>query len=242
MGQGRRKSAECNEVDPDRGRGARLPLFASLISKHHMFNTREKRERSLGTKLLLKGDRCASPKCAMVRRPVKPGVHGAMRRRALSEFGEQLKEMQKFKFTYGLRETYLRRMFEKAAQNPGVTGQMFVELLERRLDNVLFRLGFTVSRSVARQLVSHGHVMVNGRKVDIPSYSVRKGDVITFRPESKDHPLLRGIEERLKTYVAPGWLSSDPTKLEGKVTSSPRDFDLPFDVNLVVDYYSKMVK
>lgn len=208
-----------------------------------MFNTREKKERALGTKLLLKGDRCSSPKCAMMRRGTKPGVHGqSRRRRSLSEYGEQLKEMQKFKFTYGLRAASLRRVFEHAAKNPGVTGQMFVEMLERRLDNVVFRMGFAVSRAVARQLISHGHVRVNGRKVDVPSFRVKKGDVVSFSPQAKTHPLLAAAVERLKQYEAPSWLRVDPEKLEGTVLGTPRDLDVPFDVNRVVDYYSKMVK
>ncbi len=207
-----------------------------------MFNTQEKRERSLGTKLFLKGSRCLSPKCVTVRRPTKPGVHGKDRRRQLSEFGQQLQEKQKFKFSYGLRERQFRRVFVAAAKNPGVTGEMIVNLLERRLDNVVYRLGFAVSRSVARQLVSHGHMLVNGRKVTIPSYAVKANDMITIRPQSKDYLLFKDIIETFKKSEPPIWLHIDPVTLTGKVVSLPKDFEIPFDVNMVVDYYSKIVK
>lgn len=207
-----------------------------------MFNTREKRERSLGTKLFLKGERCGSPKCAMVRRGTRPGVHGSDRRRAPSEYGEQLRETQKFKYTYGLRGAQLRRVFEQAATHAGVTGAMFISLLERRLDSVLYRMGFVASRSVARQLVGHGHVTVNGRRVSAPSYAVRVGDRIAFRPGSRAHAALSGAPERLKQYEPPAWLRVDGELLEGEVLAMPRDFEVPFDVNRVVDYYSKMVK
>lgn len=207
-----------------------------------MFNTKEKKERSLGTKLFLKGERCASPKCAMVRRGTRPGVHGSDRRRAPSEYGEQLREAQKFRFTYGLRGAQLRRTFERAAKHAGVTGAMFLALLERRLDSVLYRMGIAPSRSVARQLVGHGHVSVNGRRVRAPSYAVRPGDRIAIRESARTHPALREAAARLKQYEPPSWLRVDPEKLEGEVLAAPRDLDVPFDVNRVVDYYSKMVK
>ncbi len=203
-----------------------------------MFNTKEKKERSLGVKLFLKASRCNSPKCVMIRRPQKPGQHGK-RRRTLSEYGLQLMEKQKIQVSYGLRETQVKKIFEKASSNPGVTGEMIIQLLEKRLDNVVYRLGFALSRSVARQLVSHGHIVVNGRKVTIPSYSLRIGDKIGIRKESKDHPVLKDLSESLKKYEAPVWLSVDSEKLEGKVLAMPKDVDAPFDVNMVVDYYSK---
>lgn len=116
---------------------------------------------------------------------------------------------------------------------------MMVQMLERRLDNVLYRMGFAESRSIGRQLAGHGHIMVNGRKVTIPSYLVKVGDVISIRPESKNSPQFKDLAERLKKYDAPVWVSVDPDKLEGKLVSLPKDFEVPFDVNLVVDYYSK---
>lgn len=204
-----------------------------------MFNTREKRERSLGTKLFLKPDRCNSPKCVTVRRPLRPGLHGKMFRRALSEFGQQLKEKQKIRFTYGVRERYLNNLFHKAARNPGITGEMLFQMLEKRLDNVVYRLGLAPSRSVGRQLVSHGHIIVNNRKVTVSSYQVRVGDVIAIRPQSKDHPAFKDLVNNLKKYEAPVWLELDREKFQGKIISGPKDFEIPFDANLVVDYYSK---
>ncbi len=205
-----------------------------------MFNTKEKKERSLGTKLFLKPYRCSSLKCVTTRRPQRPGVHGAKRRRGqLSEFGQQLKEKQKIKFSYGIREAQLKKIFSKAVKNPGITGPMIISYLEQRLDNAVFRLGLALSRSVARQLVSHGHIVVNGSKVTIPSYQVKTGDVIAIRPQSKDHPAFQDLAVSLKNYQAPVWLSLDKEKLEGKVVSPPKDFDILFDVSLVVDYYSK---
>lgn len=207
-----------------------------------MFNTREKRERSLGTRLFLKATRSASPKAAMVRRPHRPGEHGKDRRRAPSEFGKQLAEKQKFKAAYGLREAAIRQVFVKAAKSAATTGPLFLSLLERRLDNTVYRLGFAPSRSVARQLISHGHLMVNGRRVTISSMLVRPGDIITIRQQSKDHGALKTLGETLATYQTPTWLSMNVEKMEGKVLSMPKDLEMPFDIALVVDYYSKVVK
>jgi len=205
-----------------------------------MFDTREKKERSLGTKLFLKGERCNSQKCVMVKRPYRPGIHGQTRaRRAPSEYGQQLKEKQKIKFSYGVREAQMKKIFAKAAKNPGVTGAMILQLLERRLDNVVFRLGLAPSRSVGRQLVNHGHIVVNSRKVTIPSYSVVVGSKIAIRPESKDHPVFQNLETSFKKYEPPVWLNLDREKNEGVVVALPKDLELPFDVNIVVDYYSK---
>lgn len=203
-----------------------------------MFNTREKKERSLGVKLFLKPHRCSGAKCVTARRPVRPGMHGR-RRRTMSEFATQLQEKQRFKFSYGLREASMRKLFRQALKNPSVTGDTLMQLLERRLDNVVFRLGIAPSRSVGRQLVSHGHIMVGGRKVTIPSYSVKTGDVVTIRSQSSDHPILQESRERLSHYEPPAWLAVDPAKLEGKVLGNPKDFDGGLDVGLVVDYYAK---
>lgn len=203
-----------------------------------MFDTTEKRERSLGTKLFLKADRCNSAKCATTRRPQRPGLHGKSYK-SLSEFGTQLKEKQKIRFTYGIREGQMERIVKEATKNTGMTGPLIISILESRLDNAVYRLGFALSRSVARQLVGHGHILVNGKKTDIPSYRVRVGDVLSIRPQSKDHIVFRDLAERLKKYEAPVWMALDVDKLEGKILSAPKDFDIPFDVNLVVDYYSK---
>jgi len=204
-----------------------------------MFNTREKKERSLGVRLFLKGDRCSGPKCAVVRNPSRPGLHGKARRRALSEVGQQLQEKQKVQYSYGIREIYLRKVFEAASKNPGVTGEMVIATLERRLDNVVYRLGFTPSRSVARQLVGHGHFLVNGKRVNIPSYLVKIGDLISIRPQSKDHIVFKDLDENFKKAEPPIWLMRDNEKMEGEMDSLPKDCEMPFDINMIVDYYSK---
>ncbi len=204
-----------------------------------MFDTSEKKERSLGTKLFLKAHRCNSPKCALERREIKPGAHGASRRGAKSEYGQQLNEKQKIRFSYGLRESQIRKIFETASKKAGITGNVIIQLLERRLDNVVFRLGLAPSRSVARQLIGHGHIMVNGKKVTIPSFSVKTGEKITIRPQSKDYAMFKDLSENLLKYVAPLWLNLNPEKLEGKIISLPADTDFPFDINMVVDFYSK---
>ena len=203
-----------------------------------MFNTREKRERSLGTRLFLKASRCNSQKCVTVRRPVRPGMHGKSRR-SLSEIGEQLMEKQKIKFSYGIRESQMKKIFLKAAEKRGVTGETIIQLLERRLDNAVFRLGLAPSRSVARQLVGHGHIIVNGRKVTIPSFSVVIGDKIGMRPASKEHPIFKEMTETIKKYEPPVWLNLNKETLEGKVVGLPKDLEMAFDVNMVVDYYSR---
>jgi small subunit ribosomal protein S4 len=203
-----------------------------------MFKAKEKKERALGTKLFIKPERCNSPKCVMIRRPARPGVHGK-RRRTLSEFGNQLQEKQKIRFTYGIGEKQMANIFKEAVKNPGVTGEVVIQLLERRLDNTVYRLGLAASRSVARQVVGHGHIFVNGRRTTVPSYRVRSDDIITIRPESRNHSLFKDVQERLKQYDAPVWLRLDLEKVEGHVIGLPKDFEIPFDVGLVVDYYSK---
>ncbi|MBI2405998.1 MAG: 30S ribosomal protein S4 [Candidatus Harrisonbacteria bacterium] len=204
-----------------------------------MFNTKEKRERALGIKLFLKPHRCSSPKCATIRKPQPPGMHVKGRRGSVSEFGTQLREKQKIKAMYGLREAAMRRIFSAAAKAAGATGEGVMALLERRLDNVVYRLGLALSRSVARQLVGHGHIIVNGKRVKTPSFLVRPGDTIAIRAASKDHPVFKELSEQLKTYEAPVWLTLDKTTLIGKVKAAPKDVDTQFDTNLVVDYYSK---
>jgi len=192
----------------------------------------------LGARLFIKPERCNSPKCVMIRRPTRPGVHGK-RRRTVSEFGGQLQEKQKIRFTYGIGERQMANIFQEAAKNTGVTGEVVIQLLERRLDNVVTRLGFAPSRSVARQIVGHGHIVVNGRRTTVPSYRVHPNDIITIRPESRNHSAFKDLQERLKQYEAPVWLRFDPDKLEGQVVGLPKDFEMSFDVGLVVDYYSK---
>ena len=204
-----------------------------------MFNTTEKRERSLGVKLFLKGDRCNSPKCAMMRNPHRPGAHGKRRSGNPSEFKQQLQEKQKIKATYGIRESQMQKVVSQASKNPGITGPMIISFLEMRLDNVVYRLGFTPSRSVGRQTVGHGHFLVNGKRVTIPSYRVKIGDVVSIRPQSKEHPVFKDLAVNLKKIEQPVWLHLDKEKNEGKVVSLPKDVETLFDVNLVIDYYSK---
>ena len=204
-----------------------------------MFNTTEKKERALGIKLFLKGDRCNSPKCAMVRRPYRPGRHGKRRSGAPTEFKLQLQEKQKIKATYGIREAYMKKIVGEAFKNPGVTGQMIISLLERRLDNVVFRLGLVPSRSVARQMVNHGHFFINGRPVTVPSYRVEVGDKISIRPKSKEQPVFKDLAINLKKVESPVWLALDGEKLEGIIVALPKDIESIFDIKLVIDYYSK---
>lgn len=201
--------------------------------------SKEKKERALGTRLLLKGDRCNSPKCVMVRRPHRPGMHGKKRRRPGSEFASQLAEKQKIRFSYGLREAHMEKLFKEALGKSGAIGETVVAILERQLANVVFRLGFAPSRIVARQLVGHGHILVNGKRVTIPSYAVRPGEVISIKPTSRDLLIFKELPTTLKKYDAPTWLALDKEKCEGKVLAIPRDTEIPFDINLVVDYYSK---
>ncbi|MCL4404984.1 MAG: 30S ribosomal protein S4 [Patescibacteria group bacterium] len=204
-----------------------------------MFRAKEKRERALGVKLSIKGARSGSPKSASVRRPYPPGVHGKGFRRSGSEYKTQLQEKQKIRFSYGLNDRQMNNLFRKASGRQGNITDNVLQALESRLDNVVYRLGFAESRSIARQLVSHGHMTVNGRKVTVPSYSVKVSDRIGIRPESKDHPYLKGIDERTKNYVAPAWLGIDPEKHEGVMLAKPQDVDVTFDINAVVDYYSR---
>jgi len=205
-----------------------------------MMGPKEKRERALGMHLGLKGERSMSPKSALVRKPYKPGVHGPHGRvRALSEFGLQLREKSKFKLTYGVDENNLRRLYELAEKAKGSTGAKLLELLESRLDNVIYRLGFTPSRLSARQLVRHGHVAVNGKKVFSPGYSVRKGDVVSIMENSKSKVHLVNRREAIQNVDIPVWLVLHPTKLEGQVLTAPSDLNPPFEINLLVESFSK---
>jgi small subunit ribosomal protein S4 len=166
-------------------------------------------------------------------------MHGKRRRRALSEYGQQSQEKQKLKFMYGIRENQMKNIFTAALKNPGATGEMIISILERRLDNVVFRLGLARSRSVARQLINHGHIFVNKHRINIPSYLVRVGDAISIRPQSKEYQIFKDLPASLKRYEPPIWLSIDKEKFLGKVVSMPKDYEVPCDVNMVVDYYSK---
>ncbi|MFA5052642.1 MAG: 30S ribosomal protein S4 [Parcubacteria group bacterium] len=198
----------------------------------------EKKERALGVRLFLKADRCNSPKCAASKRPYKPGPH-AKSFKKVSEYGRELLEKQKVRFSYGLAERQLEKYFVSADKGTEPTHEAMIKLLESRLDNVVFRIGFAGSRRIARQLVSHGHITVNGRKVTIPSYSVRPDDLITIRPESAEEPMFSGVSERFKNFEAPEWIKLDKEKKAALIISVPKGVEMPFDMDLVVNYYLK---
>ncbi|MGB9860432.1 MAG: 30S ribosomal protein S4 [Moorellaceae bacterium] len=196
--------------------------------------------RREGIKLYLKGERCYTDKCAIARRSYAPGQHGQERRK-LSEYGIRLREKQKARRIYGVLERQFRNYFERAEREKGITGENLLRLLERRLDNVVYRLGFASSRAEARQLVRHGHFTVNGRKVDIPSYLVEPGDEIAVREKSKDSPKFKEIAAQAVHRTPPAWLEADAVNLKGRVLSLPtRDqIDVPIQEHLIVELYSK---
>lgn len=175
----------------------------------------------------------------MIRRPNRPGMHGKRRRRALSEYGNQLLEKQRIKASYGLSETQLVKMVKSAMKKKGNISQTIVSELERQLANVVFRLGLASSRVVARQLIGHGHILVNGKSIYVFSYAVKPNDVISIKPSSQTLLLFRDLSNKIKKYDSPVWLALDKDKLEGRVLSLPQEVEMPFDVSLVVDYYSK---
>ncbi|MFR6258272.1 MAG: 30S ribosomal protein S4 [Anaerovoracaceae bacterium] len=194
--------------------------------------------RREGQKLFLKGDRCYGSKCAIDRRNYAPGQHGQGRAK-ISDYGLQLREKQKAKRFYGLQETQFRNLFDKAARKQGITGENLLILLETRLDNVVFRLGFASSRKEARQLVSHGHFTVNGKKVNIPSFTVKPGDVVKVKEKSTNSPKFKEVKEM--SITVPSWIAVDVEKLEGKVLSVPtrEEIDTPVAEHLIVELYSK---
>ena len=197
--------------------------------------------RREGAKLFLKGERCLTPKCAFERRGYIPGQHGQSMRRKFSDYGVQLREKQKTKRIYGVLEKPFRNAFDRAVRQKGIAGENLLRLLESRLDNIVYRLGFAPSRKVARQLVRHGHFVVNERKVDIPSYLVKPGDVIRVRDKSQRleviHASLRGVG---KGRELP-WLTLDKTTLSGSMVELPKREDIPIPVQeqLIVELYSK---
>jgi len=196
--------------------------------------------RREGQKLFLKGDRCYTQKCALECRAYAPGQHGQNRSKA-SEYGTQLREKQKTKRYYGLLETQFRNYFEMAERRPGQTGENLLAILESRLDNVVYRLGFAMSRAEARQLVSHGHFTVNGHKVNIPSYLVKPGMVITLKDTSKSLEKIKANVEANSFRQPPKWLEYDANNMIAKVTAVParEDIDLPIEEHLIVELYSK---
>lgn len=196
--------------------------------------------RRSGDKLMLKGDRCFGAKCAIDRRAKPPGPHMAQRRR-LSDRAVQLREKQKAKYSYGLFERQFRRFFADAEKRTGVTGNNLVLLLERRLDNVVYRLGFADSRSQARQIILHGHIMVNNHKVNISSYLVNQGDTIKWREGSKKTEYYKILVETIKARTVPAWLSLDRENLVGQVISLPSSdlVEAKFETSSIVEWYSR---
>ncbi len=195
--------------------------------------------RREGAKLFLKGDRCYSGKCAFEKRPTPPGAHGAGRKK-VSEYGLQLREKQKTKRIYGVQEGQFRKYYEMADRMKGITGENMLSLLERRLDNVIYRMGIGASRTQARQLVNHAHFSVNGRTVNIPSYIVKAGDVIAVKENRKKDKYFEQIKT-MKVGNMPKWLEFDPEKLEGKVLALPArdDIDSQIAEHMIVELYSK---
>jgi small subunit ribosomal protein S4 len=192
-------------------------------------------------KLFLKGERCYTEKCAIEKRNLPPGQHGKMRKAKLLGYGLQLREKQKVKRIYGVLENQFRRYFEEAERQRGITGETLLQMLERRLDNVIYRLGLATSRPQARQLVRHGHFLVNGKKVDIPSFSVRAGDVVAVRGTSAENVSIQHAMEEVKGRGIPQWLEFDATKLSGRIASLPtrEQINLPVQEQLIVELYSK---
>lgn len=194
--------------------------------------------RREGQKLFLKGDRCTSKKCAMEKRPVPPGPHGLARKKS-SEYNAQLREKQKVKRAYGVLEKQFAGYYKEAERQKGVTGTNMLMLLEKRLDNVVYRMGIGSSRAMARQLVNHGHITVNGHCVDIASYQVKKGDVIAIKENKRDNAIFK--ELRGAKLVTPKWVEFNTESLEGKVLDNPErsDIDLSINEQLIIELYSK---
>ncbi len=197
--------------------------------------------RREGMKLFLKGERCYSDKCAIEKRNLPPGQHGRARKAKMVGYGVQLREKQKVKRTYGVLENQFRRYFEAADRQKGITGELLLQMLERRLDNVVYRLGFATSRAQARQLVRHGHFTVNARKVDIPSYAVRLGDTVAVKRTSGENPTIQHAMEEVKGRGVPEWLAIDSAAQSGRISSLPtrEQINLPVQEQLIVELYSK---
>ncbi len=199
--------------------------------------------RTEGVKLFLKGEKCSSDKCPLSKRPFPPGMHGRERRRKLTEYGMRLREKQKLKRIYGMREEQFERFFEMASKQKGMTGNNLLILLERRLDNVVYRLGFAPNRRTARQIVSHGHILVNGKKVTVPSYLVDPGDTIEVKPDSRDSVLFKHIPETSNGARVPDWLELDAANFRGRVLSLPEidqiDTARMVNLQLIVEFYSR---
>jgi small subunit ribosomal protein S4 len=198
--------------------------------------------RREGMKLFLKGERCHSEKCAIEKRNFIPGQHGQARAKKIVGYGLQLREKQKVRRIYGILERQFRNTYEKAAHAKGITGELLMSALERRLDSVIYRMGFGVSRSQARQIVRHGHIDVNGRKCDIPSAMVKIGDVISVREGSKNNPTILAARDATAHAPAPNWIEVDREALKGRVQALPKRDELvqiQLNEQLIVELYSK---
>lgn len=198
--------------------------------------------RRAGEKLFLKGDRCNSTKCGIVRRAYAPGMHGKKVSRGLSEYGTQLAAKQKIKRIYGVLERQFRKHFEEVANKPGITGDLLLGRLEMRLDNIVYRLGLASSRSLARQLVNHGLINVNGKKVTIPSYEVKIGNAVSVNSNKQSKNYFKNLEQFIKNKKDfPSWISFDAAKLEGKINNVPsrEEIGINVDAQVVVEYYSR---
>ena len=197
--------------------------------------------RRYGDKLYLKGERCLSPKCAFEKRPSAPGQQKFGRRRRASERALQLREKQRARFTYGIMEGQFRRYYQQAVRRAGVTGENLVRFLEQRLDNTVYRLGFSDSRAQARQIVRHGHILLNGRKTDIPSCAVKVGDEIAWSPKGKRTEISKIMQEGMQSKEVPDWLSVDAATMVGRVVALPdvAQVGAKFDPAVIVEYYSR---
>lgn len=199
--------------------------------------------RREGQKLFLKGERCLTPKCAVERRNSPPGMHGkkAVFRRKMSDYGMQLREKQKARRVYGVMEKQFRRYFKEATRRKGLTGSQLLIMLESRLDNVVYRMGFADSRAQARQLVRHGHFDVNGRKTNIPSFQVRQGDTVTVRESSRGMAYFKERAQALQRARIPTWLTLSAANMSGSVANLPtrEDIEIPLNEQLIVEYYSR---
>lgn len=200
--------------------------------------------RREGTKLFLKGERCFGAKCAMIRKAYAPGIFGKAgrkRRTNLTEYGRQLRQKQELKRIYGLREKQFKNYFKEASKKKGDTAFLLVEYLERRLDNVVYRLGLAKSRTMARQLVGHGYILVNDKKVNIPSYQISINDKISINPAKGEKKLFKELKNIVKDYQPPKWVKIDKSKLTGELTSSPDTVEASMGINLsdIVEFYSR---
>lgn len=197
--------------------------------------------RRIGEKLFLKGEKCTTPKCPLVKRPYPPGTHGPKGKQRQTDYGLQLQEKQKAKKSYGLTEKQFELTLNRAKKKTGDANENFLKLLETRLDNTIYRLGFASSHFEARQLVNHGHFLVNNKKVNIPSCNVKAGNVIKLKPSSRRLKIFTNIEEKLKKKELPSWLNLDLKELTAKVLHEPKPEDLKTNINfyMIIEFYSR---